>query len=87
MSAEAAERIRRWHERSYRAAREEGADGQVFEYLGRRIAVPPDVQPITGMAHLLGRAVLDEVRAGDRVLDRWRAWSATASPSSTSHTG
>jgi release factor glutamine methyltransferase len=69
MSAEAAERIRRWHERSYRAAQEEAGDGQVFEYLGRTITVPPDVQPITGMTHLLGQAVLDEVRAGDRVLD------------------
>jgi release factor glutamine methyltransferase len=69
MSAAAAERIRRWHERSYRAAREEAGDGQVFEYLGRTITVPPDVQPITGMAHLLGQAVLDEVRVGDRVLD------------------
>jgi len=69
MSAEDVERIRRWHERSHRAAREEGRAGQVFEYLGRTITVPPEVQPITGMAHLLGRAVVDEVRADDRVLD------------------
>jgi release factor glutamine methyltransferase len=69
MSAEDAERIRRWHERSYAEARHEGAEGQVFEYLGRTITVPPDVQPITRMSHLLGQAVLDEVRPGDRVLD------------------
>jgi release factor glutamine methyltransferase len=62
------ERIRRWHERAYAevAARTEP---EVFHYLGRTITVPPDVQPITGMSHLLGRAVLDEVRETDRVLD------------------
>jgi release factor glutamine methyltransferase len=69
VSAEYAEQIRRWHERAYHAAVEEGRGGQVFEYLGRTIKVPADVQPITGMSHLLGQAVLDEVRAGDRVLD------------------
>lgn len=31
--------------------------------------VPPQVQPITGMSHLLGEAVLEEVRESDRVLD------------------
>ena len=70
MTAEEAERIRRWHESAYRAAIEEaGAEGQVFEYLGRTIAVPPQVHPITGMSHLLGEAVLAEVRPEDRVLD------------------
>ncbi|MGH7722919.1 MAG: ABC transporter permease, partial [Candidatus Dormibacteria bacterium] len=47
----------------------EGASAQTFDYLGRTIVVPPEVQPITGMSHLLGEAVLAEVRAGDRVLD------------------
>jgi release factor glutamine methyltransferase len=69
VSPEYAEQIRRWHERSYELAQAEGVEGQVFEYLGRTITVPPDVQPITRMAHLLGHAVLDEVREGDRVLD------------------
>jgi release factor glutamine methyltransferase len=69
MSPEYAEQIQRWHERSHALAQAEGAEEQVFEYLGRTITVPPDVQPITGMSHLLGQAVLDEVREGDRVLD------------------
>ncbi|MEV5897747.1 methyltransferase [Nonomuraea fuscirosea] len=69
MSAEHAERIRRWHENAHRAATEEGADELTFAYLSRTIIVPPGVQPITGMSHLLGEAVLAEVRDGDRVLD------------------
>jgi release factor glutamine methyltransferase len=69
VSPEYAEQIRRWHERSYELAQAEGGEGQVFDYLGRTLTVPPDVQPITAMAHLLGQAVLDEVRAGDHVLD------------------
>ncbi|GAA1633553.1 class I SAM-dependent methyltransferase [Nonomuraea maheshkhaliensis] len=69
MPAEHAERIRRWHENAYRAMTEEGAAGLTFAYLGRTIVVPPGVQPITGMSHLLGEAVLAEVREGDRVLD------------------
>ena len=31
--------------------------------------MPPQVQPIYGMSHLLGETVLAEVRPGDRVLD------------------
>lgn len=70
MSPEYAERIRQWHETAYQAARAEGgADGQTFDYLGRTIQVPPQVQPITGMSHLLGEAVLAEAREADRVLD------------------
>jgi release factor glutamine methyltransferase len=61
------ERIRRWHERAYAAVRAEG--GGTFDHLGLTLHVPPDVQPITGMSHLLGEAVLAEVRDGDRVLD------------------
>jgi release factor glutamine methyltransferase len=69
VSDEYAEQIRRWHERGYRAALAEGKEGQVFDHLGRTIRVPPDVQPITRMARLLGEAVLAEVRETDRVLD------------------
>jgi release factor glutamine methyltransferase len=69
VSEQYAEQIRRWHERSYAASVEEGRGERVFEYLGRTLTVPPDVQPITRMSHLLGQAVLDEVRASDRVLD------------------
>jgi release factor glutamine methyltransferase len=69
MSAEEVERIRRWHENAYRMAVTAGRTEQRFVYLGRTIVVPPGVFPITGMSHLLGEAVLAEVRDTDRVLD------------------
>ena len=66
-----AERLRRWHESAYESAKADVAtgDSQTFSYLGRTLVVPPDVMPITPVSHLLGEAVLAEVRAGDRVLD------------------
>ncbi len=69
MPAERVEMLRHWHEEAYQTARAEGAAGQTFTYLGRTLVVPHDVMPITGVSHLLGEAVLAEVRAGDRVLD------------------
>lgn len=69
LTAEDAERIRRWHETAYAMARAEAGTGQTFDYLDRVFEVPPEVQPITRMSHLLGEAVLAEVRPGDRVLD------------------
>lgn len=69
MSPEDVTRIRRWHERAYRAAQAEAGTGQTFDYLDLVLHVPPQVQPITGMSHLLGEAVLAEVMATDRVLD------------------
>ncbi|NYH76818.1 release factor glutamine methyltransferase [Actinopolyspora biskrensis] len=69
MSATEVERVRRWHERAYRAALSEGSVERTFSYLGRTIGVPPSVQPILPVSHLLGEAVLSEVRPGDRVLD------------------
>jgi release factor glutamine methyltransferase len=69
MSTEHVDRLRRWHERAYQAAKEEGAAEQTFTYLGRTIVVPVDVHPINAMSHLLGEAVLAEVRPDDRVLD------------------
>ncbi len=67
VSAEYAEQIRRWHERAHAESASRG--DEVVDYLGTTIRVPPDVQPITRMSHLLGQAVLDEVRTDDRVLD------------------
>lgn len=69
VSLEYAERIRRWHENAYAAAKAEANSVQTFTYLGTTLVVPPEVQPITGMSHLLGEAVLAEVRESDRVLD------------------
>lgn len=69
VSAQEAERIRRWHEDNYAARQTTGGSSQVFAYLGTTLVVPPEVQPITGMSHLLGQAVMAEVHEGDRVLD------------------
>jgi release factor glutamine methyltransferase len=69
LSAAQVERLRAWHEDAYRAGRAEGAREQTFDYLGRTIVVPPDVFAVTAVSHLLGEAVLAEVRPGDRVLD------------------
>ena len=64
------ERIRQWHEEGLRAARAEaGTVGQTFDYLGLTLHVPPQVQPIYPVSHLLGEAVLAEVRPGERVID------------------
>jgi release factor glutamine methyltransferase len=67
VSAEYAALIRQWHERSYAENRRE--TDQTVDYLGRTLVIPPDVQPITPMSHLLGDAVLAETNDGDRVLD------------------
>jgi hypothetical protein len=69
ISEEAVAQIRHWRERAYAEGRAEGAAEQRFEYLRTLIVVPPNVMPITPMSHLLGEAVLAEVRAGERVLD------------------
>jgi len=70
MPAERAERILRWHENAYTNARSDGAAGpRTFDYLGLTLVIPPQVQPIFPVSHLLGEAVLAETRADDRVLD------------------
>lgn len=61
------ERIRAWHERAYAELRRTGP--VTVSYLGPGLVVPPDVFPPQPMSDLFGRAVLDEVRAEDRVLD------------------
>ena len=51
-------RIRRWHEEGLRAARAKaGINSHTFDYLGLTLYVPPHVQPIYGMSHLLGEVV------------------------------
>jgi release factor glutamine methyltransferase len=70
MPAERAERIRRWHEAAYAGARADGEAGpRTVDYLGLTLVIPPRVQPIVPVSHLLGEAVMAEVRADDRVLD------------------
>jgi len=69
MSSEDTEDLRRWHERAYQERRAQAVRDQIFDYLGLSIVVPPDVQPVTGVSHLLGEAVLAEVEAAEKVLD------------------
>ena len=63
------EMIRCSHERAYLESKADSAREQVSDYLGVRIVVPPEVMPITPMSHLLGDAVLADVRPAERVLD------------------
>jgi release factor glutamine methyltransferase len=68
MSAERANKIRAWQDAVFES--EKARTGETtFEYLGLTLSIPPKVQPITGMSDLLGRAVAEEVRDTDRVLD------------------
>lgn len=67
MSAADVDRIRRWHEDAYAELAARGA--VTVDYLGRTFAVPATVFGPTPTSDLLGQAVLDEVRAEDRVLD------------------
>ena len=69
MSGERAAAIARWHDAAYAAMTREAGTGQRFDYLGLDLWVPANVQPITGMSHLLGEMVLAEVRPEDHVLD------------------
>ena len=64
---EGVERIRAWHEASRTMG--QGRPEMIFDYLGLSLVVPPTVQPITPTSHLLGEAVIHEVRVGERVLD------------------
>ena len=67
MSHARSERLRAWHDDAsaqlHRLGRHETT------YLGLDLVVPEHVFPPAPMSELLGRCVLDEVRAGDRVLD------------------
>lgn len=67
VSKEYAQRLREWQDRAYLDADRDST--QTFNYFGLYIVVPPDVMPVTPMSHLLGEAVLAEVRPGERVLD------------------
>lgn len=66
-SAERIAVLREWHERAYREMSEAGE--RRMSYLGLDLVVPAGVFAPTPMSDLLGRAVIDEVRAEDRVLD------------------
>jgi release factor glutamine methyltransferase len=67
VDAAAEARLRRWHEAAYQEVKRAG--GGRVTYLGREFDVPAEVFPTAAMSQLLGRAVLDDVRETDRVLD------------------
>ncbi len=67
MSPDDERRIRAWHEAAYESMRDSGMG--IVSYLGRSFVVPPHAFPTAAVAEPLGRALLDEVRADDRVLD------------------
>lgn len=67
LDAAGVERITEWHEATLAFVRDRVE--MTFDYLGLSLVVPPTVQPITPTSHLLGRAVIDEVRSGEKVLD------------------
>ena len=67
MSAERVDRLRLWHD-DVSAALHALGDHHV-EHLGLGLHVPAGVFPPAPMSRLLGRAVMDEVDDGDRVLD------------------
>lgn len=67
MSDESVERLRRWHEAAYQEMRQRGSIR--ISYLGLDLLVPEGVFAPTPMSDLLGKAVLEEVRDADRVLD------------------
>jgi release factor glutamine methyltransferase len=67
MSDEYAAMLRRWHETASIELHRYGA--HEVSYLGLELVIPEQVFPLTPMSDLLGRAVLDDVRDDDRVLD------------------
>ena len=72
------DQIRRWHEQTYRSARERAVSSRTFSYLGLTLEVPPQVMPVTPLSSLLGKAVLEEVQESDRVLDMGTGSGANA---------
>lgn len=69
VSAEEAARMQAWHDEHYEYLKKVSEDGEVFEYLGLTLVVPPHVQVIETTSDVLGRVVLDEVKPDERVLD------------------
>jgi release factor glutamine methyltransferase len=69
VSAEEAARMQAWHDEHYDYLKKVSEDGEVFDYLGLTLVVPPHVQVIESTSDVLGQVVLDEVRPGERVLD------------------
>jgi release factor glutamine methyltransferase len=69
VSPEEAARMQAWHDEHYAYLQGVSEEGEVFDYLGLTLVVPPHVQVIESTSDLLGRQVLDEVKPDERVLD------------------
>ncbi len=69
VTPEEAARMQAWHDEHYEYLKKVSEEGEVFEYLGLTLVVPPHVQVIESTSDLLGEQVLAEVRPGERVLD------------------
>ncbi|HEX6248778.1 MAG TPA: methyltransferase, partial [Nocardioidaceae bacterium] len=69
VSPEEAARMQAWHDEHYAYLKEVSEDGEVFDYLGLTLVVPPHVQVIESTSDVLGRVVLDEAGPGERALD------------------
>lgn len=69
VSPEEAARMQAWHDEHYAYLQRVSEEGELFEYLGLTLVVPPHVQVIEPTSDLLGRVVLEEAGPGERVLD------------------
>lgn len=69
VSAEEAARMQAWHDEHYEYLKKVSEEGEVFDYLGLTLVVPPHVQVVESTSDVLGRVVLEEAAAGERVLD------------------
>jgi release factor glutamine methyltransferase len=69
VSPEEAARMQAWHDEHYAYLQRVSEEGELFEYLGLTLVVPPHVQVIESTSDVLGQVVLDEVKQGERVLD------------------
>lgn len=69
VSPEEAARMQAWHDEHYAYLQKVSEEGEVCEYLGLTLVVPPHVQVIESTSDVLGRVVLDEVKPDERVLD------------------
>ncbi|HSE10597.1 MAG TPA: methyltransferase [Nocardioidaceae bacterium] len=69
VSPEEAARMQAWHDEHYDYLKKVSEDGEVFDYLGLTLVVPPHVQVIESTSDVLGSVVAGEARPGERVLD------------------
>lgn len=64
MSAERIAKIKKWY-----AGIERRSADETVDYMGLTLDIPPDVFKPKDLSEVFGRAIIDEVKASDRVLD------------------